>query len=150
MAVLRTRRDGGRLGRHLGVHNSRHPYVSWSRTVAHTLADMNAPRSPCEGCQVSDREFDGHRVHMLGLFVPRRIPVPDLRPSVSPSPRWPSRGDSSSRSRYRARARKLTLEQESAIPALAGTRSLRSLAADFEVSHETIRAVVRQNRLASG
>jgi DeoR/GlpR family transcriptional regulator of sugar metabolism len=30
------------------------------------------------------------------------------------------------------------------IRALAGTRSLRALAADFGVSHETIRAVLRQ------
>jgi hypothetical protein len=47
-----------------------------------------------------------------------------------------------------ALARKLTAEQEAAIRSLVGTESLRSLAADFGVSHETIRAVVRQNRLA--
>jgi hypothetical protein len=39
----------------------------------------------------------------------------------------------------------MTLEQGFTICALASTRSLRSLAADFVVSHETIRAVVRQN-----
>ena len=81
---------------------------------------------------------------MLELFRPRRFAVPDLRPNGSLIPRWPSRRDSSSHSRYRARARKLTLEQESAIHALAATMSLRSLAADFGVSHETIRAVLRQ------
>jgi hypothetical protein len=43
-----------------------------------------------------------------------------------------------------APARRLTPEQEVSIRALAGTRSLRSLAAEFGVSHETIRAVVRQ------
>jgi len=42
------------------------------------------------------------------------------------------------------RRRKLTPEQEAAIRAVAGTRSLRSLATDFGVSHETIRAVLRQ------
>jgi hypothetical protein len=47
--------------------------------------------------------------------------------------------------RYGGRARKLTLEQESAIRALTGMKSLRSLAAQFGVSHETIRAVVRQD-----
>ena len=39
------------------------------------------------------------------------------------------------------RARKLTPAEESTIRALAGTKSLRSLAADFGVSHETVRAV---------
>ncbi len=42
------------------------------------------------------------------------------------------------------RARKLTPEQEKAIRALAGTGSLRSLAADFGVSHETVRAALRR------
>ena len=48
--------------------------------------------------------------------------------------------------RYRARPRKLTPAQEAAICALAATRSLRELAADFGVSHETIRAVCRRLR----
>ncbi len=51
--------------------------------------------------------------------------------------------------RYRARPRKLTPAQESAIRALAATRSLRSLAADFGVSHETVRAVLRQGAVAA-
>ena len=41
------------------------------------------------------------------------------------------------------RRRKLTPEQEDVIRALAATKSLRSLAADFGVSHETVRAVTR-------
>ena len=41
------------------------------------------------------------------------------------------------------RRRRLTPAREAAIRALAGTRSLRSLAADFGVSHETVRAVLR-------
>jgi hypothetical protein len=50
----------------------------------------------------------------------------------------------SGRATYRARrARGLTLAQEAEIRMLAGTRSLRSLAADFGVSHETVRAVLR-------
>ena len=39
--------------------------------------------------------------------------------------------------------RRLSADQRSAIRGLAGTKSLRSLAADFGVSHETVRAVVR-------
>jgi hypothetical protein len=40
------------------------------------------------------------------------------------------------------RARKLTPEQVATIRAFAPIRSLRSLAAEFGVSHETIRAVL--------
>lgn len=45
------------------------------------------------------------------------------------------------------RPRKLTVEQEATIRALATTRSLRSLAADFGVSYETNRTVVRHGGL---
>jgi hypothetical protein len=72
-----------------------------------------------------------------------RIPFPDLRTESTPSPRWPSRRDTASHPRYRYRARKLSADQESTIRALAATRSLRALAAEFGVSHETIRAVLR-------
>ncbi len=44
--------------------------------------------------------------------------------------------------RYARRSRKLTPADETAIRVLAGTESLRSLAADFGVSHETVRAIV--------
>jgi hypothetical protein len=79
-----------------------------------------------------------------------RIPFHDLRAGYAPGCRWPSRHEGTTQPRYRARARKLTAHQESAIRVLAGTRRLRSLAADFGVSHETIRAVLRQVRPASG
>jgi hypothetical protein len=79
-----------------------------------------------------------------------RIPFPNLRTEPTLNPRWPSRRDAAEPLRYRARARRLTSEQESAIRALAATRSLRSLAADFSVGHETIRAVVRKDREAAG
>lgn len=46
--------------------------------------------------------------------------------------------------RYARRPGKLTPAQESTICALGGTRSLRSLAADFGVSHETIRIVIKR------
>ena len=52
-------------------------------------------------------------------------------------------GRSQRTSYHTPRRRRLTAEQESAIRALAGTRSLRSLAADFGVSHETVRGVLR-------
>ena len=38
---------------------------------------------------------------------------------------------------------KLTLEPEAALCALAGSKSLRSLAAEMGVSHQTVRAVPR-------
>jgi hypothetical protein len=87
---------------------------------------------------------DGGRVCVLELFVPRRVVVHDYRTRPSVIPCWPSRHSTASYVRYRARARKLTTEQESVIRALTGTKSLRALAADFGVSHETIRAICRR------
>ena len=50
----------------------------------------------------------------------------------------------SRRDAYRTpRRRKLSAGQQAAIRALAPTRSLRELAAEFGVSHETIRAILR-------
>jgi hypothetical protein len=49
----------------------------------------------------------------------------------------------SRRDAYQApRRRKLSPEQRAAIRAQAGNRSLRELAAEFGVSHETVRAVL--------
>ena len=51
----------------------------------------------------------------------------------------------SKRASYQApRRRKLSREQEAAIRAEAGSRSLRELAAEFGVSHETVRGVLRE------
>ena len=91
------------------------------------------------------RKRRGSNPHLQNLVgAPLRVPVLDFRLGASNTPRWPLRGETPSPRRYRTRARKLTPEQESAIRALAETKSLRSLAADFGVSHETIRTVVRQ------
>ncbi len=65
-----------------------------------------------------------------------RVIVPDFRQQRDRALSRPGR-------RYRQRTRKLTPLQESAIRALAASKSLRSLAADFDVSHETVRTVVR-------
>ena len=43
----------------------------------------------------------------------------------------------------------LPADQVATIRALAGTKSLRSLAADFNVSHETIRTALRKEALTS-
>jgi hypothetical protein len=76
------------------------------------------------------------------------------RPRSAHSPRAGSPGlsrrDASLPLRYCARTRWRTLEQESPMSALAGTTSLRSLAADFGVSHETIQAVLRQHGATAG
>ena len=58
-------------------------------------------------------------------------------------------GQSKRASSHIPRQRKLSPEQEGAILALAATRSLRALAADFGVSHETVRAVLRGGAVAS-
>ena len=53
----------------------------------------------------------------------------------------------SGRSSYqRTRPRRLSPEEREAIRALAPNRTLRELAAEFGVSHETVRAVLRQHR----
>jgi hypothetical protein len=93
------------------------------------------------------RESNPHLQNLVGTTL--RVPIPDVRLGAANSPRWPSRRDSSSPRRYRARARKLTAEQEAAIQSLVGTKSLRSLAPEFGVSHETIRAVLRQHHPAT-
>ena len=55
----------------------------------------------------------------------------------------------SQRTAYHAwRRRKLSAEQAAAIRRQAGDRTLRELAAEFGVSHETIRTVLRRERPA--
>src|SRR5215213_2635790 len=77
-------------------------------------------------------EATGPNQHLQNLpGWQRRVPVLDFCSSSSAHPRWPLRSRDCKSRRYRARARKLTSEQESTIRALAATRSLLSLAADF-------------------
>ncbi|CAA9568301.1 MAG: hypothetical protein AVDCRST_MAG49-3313 [uncultured Thermomicrobiales bacterium] len=87
---------------------------------------------------------DSVRRVLYPLAGPVRVPVPDFRPVHAYPPRWPglSLRDDSDPPRYARRPGKLTPAQQATIRALAGTRSLRSLAADFGVSHETVRAVL--------
>jgi hypothetical protein len=81
--------------------------------------------------------------HLQNLsMVQRGVPIRDFRPTPALQLLWSSLRDGCQIDRYRARARKLTLAHESTTRALAGTRSLRPLAANFGVSHETVRAVV--------
>lgn len=49
---------------------------------------------------------------------------------------------------YEARPRKLSPARASELRRVAAGRSLRDLAAEFEVSHETVRAVLRERDLA--
>ena len=62
---------------------------------------------------------------------------------AAPPPRRVS-GKSLRASYHEPRKRKLSPEQEAAIRALAQTRSLRALAAEFGVSHETVRGALRR------
>ena len=62
---------------------------------------------------------------------------------IAESPPRRVSGRSKRASYQSARQRKLSPEQEAAIRACGGHRSLRELAAAFGVSHETVRAVVR-------
>lgn len=59
----------------------------------------------------------------------------------------PETGDFDSPSTPRGTIKKLTLDQRVDVRRLASTRSLRELALTFSVSHETIRAIIRENPL---
>ena len=79
-----------------------------------------------------------------------RVLVPDLRATTERafrSTKFAPR-DAEVSGRYLHRKRKLTPAQEAAVRSLAATKSLRSLAADFAVSHETIRSVIRASESA--
>ncbi len=80
---------------------------------------------------------DGGHSRVLELFALRRVTGPDFRPLSCRRP-------CGSGVRYFFRARKLTPAEESALRALAATKSLRSLAGDSGVSHETVRSIVRR------
>jgi DNA-binding CsgD family transcriptional regulator len=72
--------------------------------------------------------------------------VPDFRTGSVYSPRWPTNSPRNAPCprRYTHRHGKLTPTEESILCAFAGTKSLRSLAADFGVSHETVRRIIRE------
>jgi hypothetical protein len=74
-----------------------------------------------------------------------RVPVPDFRLRSVVTPRWSAGlgGEHEAPRRYGFHVRKLTPAQEAETRALAGTKGLRALAADFGVSHETVRAALR-------
>ncbi len=101
-------------------------------------------------CQVvRERQRRGSTQHLQNLFgygLSLRVPVPDLRPGPVYTPRWSTESprNVACPRRYARRPSKLTPMQESTIRALAGTKTLRSLAADFEVSHETVRSVLKR------
>ena len=79
---------------------------------------------------------------MLELFTPRRVSDHDYRPMRL-------RRTCGSGLRYSQRPKGLSSADEATIRALAGTKSLRSLAAQFGVSHETVRRVFRDVDAAS-
>ncbi len=104
-------------------------------------------KSQTEELLHSWRKRRGSVQHLQNLLASRRsvrVPVPDFRSPADFAPRWStgSRRDAPVPSRYRQRARRLTPVQEASVRSLATTKSLRSLAADFGVSHETVRRVI--------
>ncbi|MDP9364285.1 MAG: hypothetical protein M3Q10_08705 [Chloroflexota bacterium] len=109
-------------------------------------ADEAAP--PTE--VLHQRKRRGSRQHFQNLVrsgASVRVPVPGPLLGATPASGLDgpsrSRPDAPACCRYRARPRKLTAAQVLDIRALAATRSLRSLAAEFGVSHETIRSALR-------
>jgi hypothetical protein len=58
----------------------------------------------------------------------------------------PATGDFDSPSSPRRPVKKLTADQRADVRRFASTRSLRELALSFDVSHETIRSVLREEQ----
>ena len=87
-----------------------------------------------------------HVQNLIRSGRPVRVPVPDFRPPSMYSPCWSTGSpyNESTARRYVRRPSKLSRAQEAEIRALAATKSLRTLAAEFGVSHETIRAISRR------
>src|SRR5215204_7730078 len=79
-------------------------------------------------------------------FVIKRVTDESLPIDIAPVPPLRLSGRSQRASSQVPRRRKLTPDREATICTLASSKSLRSLAADFGVSHETIRTVVGQER----
>ncbi len=115
--------------------------------VARDLAELLSRSWQGTVLRLRSRKRWGSVRHLQNLC--RRVPVCDLTRFVQPLA-----GDASKEQpapfakRHHLRPRKLTPEQEAVIRALAATRSLRSLAAEFGVSHETVRSVLRVRPVA--
>jgi len=90
------------------------------------------------GCQPQDGSGGSDGDRSVGCI----LPVGALLIAVRPPFRVAGR---SKRATYRSpRQRKLSPEQVERIRAEAGNRTLRELAAEFEVSHETVRVALRR------
>ena len=131
------------LGGILGTHTARQAAAALFNGGAPCTKGSECKTGKCLGssrCSCSKAVLaggsDGGRGRVQELFSPRRLAVPDLRP-IRRAPCVPG-------NRYAERARRLGPDEEATIRAFAGTRSLRSLAAGFGVSHETVRSVLRR------
>ena len=80
---------------------------------------------------------DGGRSRARAWTMGALVGLPPARRTVGVSGRAPY---------ARHRAHRLSAHERSQIRTLSGTKSLRSLTADFGVSHETIRAVLTAER----
>ena len=83
-------------------------------------------------------------------FVINRVTDESLPIDIAPVPPLRLSGRSQRASSQVPRRRKPTPDREATICTLASSLSLRSLATDFGVSHETIRAVIRHARTVVG
>jgi hypothetical protein len=88
--------------------------------------------------EIEEAEATGDR--SVGYILPVGALVIAIRPPLRV-------GGRSKRATYRSpRQRKLSAEQVEAIQADAGNRTLRELAAEFGVSHETVRSIISDRR----
>ena len=123
--------SGSRSGSQLGAKRN---------GTGHALTAVKFERAEAMGSVQHDQ-------NLLRSGRPVRIVVPDFRPASAYGPQCSatSQRDESTARRYACRPRKPTPEQEAAIRSRAETMSLRSLAAEFGVSHETVRAVCHRS-----
>ncbi len=123
---------GGRLGRSAPMMPNARRDVNRLPASAPEMptAAAGTPRPCCMGG--SDRGRSRARTKRPGVVV---VALPAARRTVGGSSRAPY---------SRQRSQRLSPEELAAIRSLALTKSLRSLAAEFGVSHETVRAVIQR------
>ena len=90
-----------------------------------------------------DREIE--EVEATGVG-PSLAPLPSGAIVIAEPPERRSVGRSCRSSYQRPRSRRLSPSEREAVCALAPNRSLREVAADFGVSHETIRSILRDQK----
>jgi site-specific DNA recombinase len=114
------------------------PFFNLVNRGNESMNDEGQPCGAAPNCQSSALAGGSDGDRSVGCILPIGALLIALRPPLRVAGR-------SKRATYRSpRQRKLSVAQVEAIRAEAGNRSLRELAAAFGVSHETVRAALRE------